>query len=270
MTLSNVSLKKIACRLSAGIAVIALAANSSSALAQKTGGEDDFTLTFTLPEESPLYFGEFDRGIDYVGYTVTGLDDNYMDSGVGYYLLTYGDGVTHDMGFFDRDTQFCLTGYAGGKSLYVADIEVEWSYEQECGGSLLVYSRSELQGAFPAEKSYATMLSGATEEGRLVPTVTETPGISKLSFEVRPSYIAFVWNSGPQNLAFLSRFKQFSIHFSTLPESDNLTNVVNSMAIPGDDMPEYYDLQGLRIPEKSLGKGIYLKRVGSKVEKILL
>lgn len=241
----------------------------SNAVAEVVKGEADMYITFSLDECVRGYDSDFSRYSDW-SYPVNNKDaTEFGESGVTFYIVTYGDMYTKDFGFYSEDTQFSICGYTDRKPKYVESIEVDWSDKVEYGGNLQIYTRGEDQGAFTAKSSYATLLKGAGKGDVIDCADANAEGKTRYTFSEPFPYIALVYSNDGDNR--LARFKSFTLHFiNEWNQGENGTTT--GVSTVGNCYPEatYFDLSGRQVDINDNIKGIFIKRSGNKSEKIIL
>lgn len=256
--------------LRAGIVGVAVLLSAGASQAQMTGSADDFYLTLTAADCNITKASNLDDPSDwYNKYTQTDLDD-ILGSGVSGYIRSHKDRKTGDFGFSkDGYSQFLIIGYMGAPK-YIKDVQVEWSFEGENGGALHFYGKGQRGGAFTPTVNTSLFADESEMDFMLFPSRSDSDGKTLYEFTDEIPYIAMIYEpvrSG--GVEVIARFKTLTLHFVSELEKE-VESAVPEVAPDAGATVQYYDLNGLPVDATSLRPGLYIRRVGSRVEKVVL
>lgn len=261
------------------LSIITVTSAKSVGLEAVSDGDDGFYLTLDDQATGTLFATDLTGDIFSIAPTTT-IDfsgDISNPAGVGYYLGVHvdkeeSDNGRHDIAFVKRSTTgvpttLVIARQGSSEGSYIESVEVKWSDKAPAGGSLCIHGKTTRY-----EKIYATFSQYFSDEDVLnaVVSPSEDPSEVTLYYPKTPvKYIAITSADEDQTVA---RVEYIKLHF--VPNEPNIgTTGIDTMEEFGGNYavtPEYFTTGGIKVTGDDLAPGLYIKRQGTKAEKILI
>lgn len=236
--------------------------------------ENGFTLEFNgkefYKEFSNIKMSRFDDFYFRTGFSRN--DEQFWNSGVYCGFNVYMDEYSKDFGFVNDNmfAKFSVNSY-NTDIMYIEKIEIDWTDGENSGGLLnILGSCNEKSPYEPSFLSDAAFKGVENDVDMIVaPSLTGQPVTDTYIFEKPIRYLAFIFvDRGRYNIA---QFQGFRIKFTYDDPTANTTSIECLNAVnPEDSETIYYTIDGHRVNPGSMHNGIFIKRTGGNVEKILV